>query len=170
MKVWGGVAWLVGGLSLALGCGDESSPADGSDGPDPTTNGSATAGSGEGPTTGEITGADTADGESGEPSVRPNWHEDIAPLVVEHCGGCHVDGGIAPYPLEDYAETSPLAPIMALQAEARLMPPWHAVETDECDPYAAFKHDARLSDEQVQLFRDWADAGAPEGEIGRAHV
>lgn len=164
MKAWGGFAWLVGGL-LAMGCGDDGSPADGGDGPDPMTSGPATAGTGEG-TTSEITGADTADGQSsgGDPSVRPNWHEDIAPLVVEHCGGCHVEGGIAPYPMEDYAQTSPLAPIMALQAEARLMPPWHAIETDECQPPAAFKHDARLTDEQIQLLRDWTDAGAPEGD------
>ena len=164
MNAWGGVASLVCGL-LAVGCGDDGSTADGGDGPDPTS-GPATAGTGEGQTTGEITGADTADGESsgGNSSVRPNWHQDIAPLVAEHCGGCHVDGGIAPYPMGDYAQTSPLAPIMALQAEARLMPPWHAVETDECDPFAAFKHDARLSDEQVQLLRDWTDAGAPEGD------
>jgi hypothetical protein len=161
MKRQGGVVWLLGGC-LAAACGD-GSRGDAGDGPEPT-GGSTTAGTGEADTMGEPTGADTADAESGSEAERPNWHEDIAPLVVEHCGGCHVSGGIAPYTMDSYEETSPLAPIMALQAEARLMPPWHAVETDECQPPAAFKHDARLSDAQIQLLRDWADLGAPEGD------
>jgi hypothetical protein len=163
MKARGGAGWLLGGLLVAA-CGDDGSPADAGDGPEPTTDALVTTGTGEGDTTAPATADDTADAESGGQAVRPNWHEDVAPLVVAHCGGCHTSDGIAPYPMTTYAETSPLAPIMALQAEARLMPPWHAVETDECQPPAAFKHDARLSEAQIQLLRDWADVGAPEGD------
>ncbi|MCA9709097.1 MAG: hypothetical protein KDK70_24855, partial [Myxococcales bacterium] len=88
----------------------------------------------------------------------------IAPLVTEHCASCHTAGGIAPFPMQTFEQTQPLAIVMAAQAEARLMPPWHAVETDECQPLASFKHDARLDPEQIQLLRDWADNGAPEGD------
>ena len=168
MKMRGGVAWLIGGL-LTAACGDDGSRGDAAEGPEPTTDGPASTGTSDGGTTAEVTGADTTDGESeGGQAVRPNWHEDIAPLVVEHCASCHVSGGIAPYAMGSYAETRPLAPAMALQAEARLMPPWHAIETDECQPPAGFKHDARLRDEQIQLLRDWADLGAPEGDPARA--
>jgi len=155
-------------VALGAGCGDDGPAAEPTDGePAPTTGETdedTTAGSG--PTTAATD--PTADDGSGDddpgPASRPNWHEDIAPLVAEHCANCHDDGGIAPYPLQTYAQAEALSIVMALQAEARLMPPWHAVETDECEPQQPFAHDARLSDEEIQLLRDWADAGAPEGD------
>jgi len=164
MKAWGGIAWLCLTGVLAAACGDDGTSADAGDGPEPTAGGTTSAGATEG-TTGTPT-AGTVDGGSEDTgqAVRPNWHEDVAPIVAEHCGGCHVSGGIAPFPMESYADVEPLAQAMAVLAEVRLMPPWHAVETGECQPPAAFKHDARLPDDQVQLLRDWADLGAPEGD------
>jgi hypothetical protein len=151
---------------LTAACGDDGSRGDAADGPEPTTGMSATAGTSGGDATVGATDADTVDSTVDDTgtAARPNWHEDVAPLVVEHCGSCHVSGGIAPYPLQSYEEAQPLAQLMAVRVEERLMPPWHAVETAECQPPAAFKHDARLTDEQIQLLRDWADLGAPEGD------
>jgi len=63
-----------------------------------------------------------------------------------------------------YEESKPWAPVMAASVMDATMPPWHAVETDECQPPFAFKHDARLSDAEKALFQDWAAAGAPEGD------
>jgi hypothetical protein len=121
------------------------------------------AGDGE---TGDASGESA--GETGEPTggeeVRPNWHQDIAPLTVQHCQSCHVSGGIAPFAMATYAETKPWAAVMAIDVEEATMPPWHAVETDECAPPLPFKHDARLSDDEKALFKAWADAGAPEGD------
>jgi len=169
-----GIAWLAWGLA-ATGCVAPGPPAEGSE--DGSL--SISAGSGSGNVDGDsmlgassLLPADTASGEgplddSGS-VTDPTWHEHVAPLVFEHCVGCHKSGGIAPYPMESYEQTRPLAPIMALQTEARLMPPWHAIETDECQPPAAFKHDARLTDDAIQLLRSWSDQGAPEGDPGLA--
>jgi len=66
--------------------------------------------------------------------------------------------------MTSYAETKPWAPVMAGAVMDATMPPWHAVETDECEPPFPFKHDARLSDAEKALFNDWAAAGAPEGD------
>jgi hypothetical protein len=145
---------LVATCSLALlGCADP--PAGDTD------DGGTEAGDGDGdPGDGD---GDPGDGDGDGEALRPNWHEDVAPLVTEACQGCHADGGIAPFAMQTYQQTSPWAALMADQAEAREMPPWHAIETDECDPPFSFKHDPRLSDEQIQLLRDWADLGAPEG-------
>lgn len=165
MKAWGGIAWLAAGC-VVIACGDDGSQAEAGEGPTTAATDGTSAGPDEGTTAATTTTDDTAtsvDDTSSE-AVRPNWHEDIAPLVAEHCATCHVTGGIGPYPMEDYEQTRPLAPIMALQSEARLMPPWHGVETDECQPPAAFKHDARLTEKQIQLLQDWADLGAPEGD------
>ena len=131
------------------------------------TDSSASTSMGPGPGTDDGTGTsdDDDDGtDTADNDARPNWHEDIAPLVAEHCSGCHTDGGIAPFSLNGYEETMPWAAVMAQQIEAGLMPPWHAVETDECEPAAPYKHDARLAPEQVQLFSDWAELAAPEGD------
>jgi hypothetical protein len=106
----------------------------------------------------------TTSGDTGDQSVRPNWHEDIAPLAAVHCQGCHTTGGIAPFAMTSYAETKPWAPVMAASIMDGSMPPWHALETDECQPPFPFKHDARLDDATKALFQGWADAGAPEGD------
>lgn len=119
---------------------------------------------GEGADEVEGESTDTTDTEtSGEP-LRPNWHQDIAPLVTENCMGCHEEGGIAPFALSSYTQAALWSTLMADSAEARSMPPWHAVETDECQPPFPFLHDARLSDDEIALLREWADLGAPEGD------
>ena len=142
-------------------------PACGDDGSDETETATA-ASEGTVGTAGSAT--DTATSEptpttGDEPTAtRPNWHEDIAPLASQHCGSCHADGGIAPFSVATYEGVKPWAPAMAADIEMAIMPPWHGVETDECAPPFAFKHDARLSDEVKQLFIDWAANGAPEGD------
>jgi hypothetical protein len=141
--------------ALPLACTHEAAPAD-ADGETGPGDGGSGSGDGDGD-------GDPGDGDGDPSAQRPNWHQDIAPLVVEACQGCHIDGGIAPFSMADYAETAVWAALMADQAEARLMPPWHALETPECQPPLPYKHDPRLSDEQIELLRDWADVGAPEG-------
>ncbi|MGB1699806.1 MAG: hypothetical protein ACPHRO_07625, partial [Nannocystaceae bacterium] len=110
-------------------------------------------------TSGESEGDD-----GGTPDLRPNWYEDVAPLVTANCQGCHTEGGIAPFSMDDYEETKPWSGYMAQQVAAKEMPPWHAVETETCTPPHPFKHDARLSEEEIQMFIDWADLGAPAGD------
>lgn len=108
--------------------------------------------------------ADTPTTGGGGEAVRPNWHEDIAPLVTKNCQSCHIAGSIAPFTLETYESAKGFAALMAYDVMEGLMPPWHGVETPECDPAFPYKHDARLSDAEKQMFQDWADAGAPEGD------
>ena len=149
---------VSGCLTLLVACsddggnGDDIGTLDGGD-VDPTD--STETGTGETGTT------DT--GDTGE-ELRPNWHQDVAPLVTSACAGCHTEGGIAPFSMDGYQQTSPWAALMADDAEQGLMPPWHAIPSNDCAPPLAFKHDPRLSAEEIQLLRDWADIGAPEGD------
>lgn len=113
--------------------------------------------------TGNDTGDTAGTGDTGE-ALRPNWHQDVAPLVTANCQGCHSEGGIAPFTMQTYEQTSPWASVMADDAELGIMPPWHALETDVCQPPLGFKHDARLDPEAITMLRDWADLGAPEGD------
>jgi len=66
--------------------------------------------------------------------------------------------------METYEQASPWSVLMADDAQAGLMPPWHAISTDVCQPPLPFKHDARLTVEETTMLRDWADLGAPEGD------
>ena len=162
--------------ALSLACSDEGGA--GSEGETSASSSDSNTGEGDGDgdsssasasdtaTDSDSTDSDSTDSDStdteGE-ALRPNWHQDVAPLVVEACQSCHTDGGIAPFAMDDYAQTSPWASLMADASESGQMPPWHALETAECEPPLGYKHDARLSEEHKQLLRDWADIGAPEG-------
>jgi hypothetical protein len=176
MRIVRGIAGV--GVVMALGCGSGAAEDAGTDGPgsagDATAgdaDGTADDGDGDGTVSdadGTMDGVDgTAGDDDGDPSARPNWHEDIAPLVAANCRGCHAEDGIA-FTMASWVETMPYAGLMKLETAAGRMPPWHAVETDECTPPDAFQHDARLSPEEIQLLADWADAGAPEGDPANA--
>jgi hypothetical protein len=97
-------------------------------------------------------------------SPAPTWHDDVAPLLAEHCVACHSDGGVGPFALDDRVIASAWADEIARAAEDRIMPPWHAETTPECTPSAPYRDDPRLTDAEIALLRAWADAGAPAGD------
>jgi hypothetical protein len=163
-------AWLfrsgLKGLALTaatlaiFGCRDDEGSGDGDD----QASGSDTAGDAAGSSdSGDSTDTDGSDTQ-GVDEDAPTWHADIAPVVSESCSGCHRQGGIAPYPFEDYASTAPLAEAIAATVEAGTMPPWGAASSDECTPRFGFKDDISLSPDEITMFRAWAEAGAPEGD------
>ncbi len=101
-------------------------------------------------------------------SSAPTYYQDVAPILAAKCVGCHVSGGIAPFPLDSYVAAGPMASPMVDAVTSGKMPPWGAEETDECTPPKAWKSDARLTDAEKQRLSDWADAGAPEGDAATA--
>jgi hypothetical protein len=115
----------------------------------------------------EGTETDESEGETGE-QLGPTWHQDIAPLVAEKCSGCHTEGGIGPFGLETYDQAAPWAEL-ALEAMANdEMPPWGQDNTADCQPRLPFLNDMRFTDEQLDLFAAWIDAGTPEGDPATA--
>ena len=94
----------------------------------------------------------------------PTWHGDVAPIVQEHCAACHTAGNIAPFVLDSYEDALPMSQALLQAVERGDMPPWFAVETDECDPVLPFEGDMRLSDEEIETLRLWVEAGSPEGD------
>ena len=99
-----------------------------------------------------------------------SYHQDIAPLLQEHCVSCHSPGKIAPFSLDNYATASAMGAAMLASVEAGTMPPWLARNTEECSPERPFADDLRLSEADVALLRDWVDAGTPEGDAAAATV
>lgn len=87
------------------------------------------------------------------------YHRDIAPLVQQKCAGCHVEGGIAPFPLQSYEEVFAMRGAVEAAVKSRIMPPWMAAQG--CTDYS---HDRSLTDEQIALISRWVQEGGSEGE------
>ena len=47
-----------------------------------------------------------ASSSSSGPIAAVGFYDDVAPILAEHCNGCHRDGGVAPFPLTSYADAS----------------------------------------------------------------
>jgi hypothetical protein len=97
------------------------------------------------------------------PPVPPTYHRDIAPLVQEKCGSCHVEGGIAPFSLQRYDEVFPMRTAIQASVKLRMMPPW--MPARDCSEYT---HDRSLTDEQIELISRWVDEGGAEGDPAEA--
>lgn len=98
------------------------------------------------------------------PAAQVTWHQDVAPIVQKHCASCHLAGGIAPFALTDYGSAKSVASSMVKEVEAGTMPPWGAIETDECKPALGFKNDPRLSAAEIDTLKKWLDDNTPEGD------
>lgn len=84
-------------------------------------------------------------------------------MLREHCVACHQPGGVTPFSLLSYNEVRKRARTMILAMEEDYMPPW-----PPDSGYVSFKDERRLPDESVKAFRDWMDAGMPEGDSAKA--
>ena len=113
----------------------------------------------------------TETGEEGDGSTlaqETTWHQHIAPIVMDKCGSCHVEGGIGPFSMTEFESAASWAELGLEAIEAGQMPPWGQEVTSECEPRHDFKDDPRLSDDQLALLQDWIDDGKPEGDAATA--
>src|SRR5574338_742557 len=112
-------------------------------------------------------GTDVAedDGPGPDPEPRANWYQDVAPIVAEHCMGCHQPGGIGPFDLTTYDMASENAGRMIDKIEKGEMPPFDAREEADCTPRFGWQEDPRLSDAEIDTIRTWIDDGLAEGTV-----
>ena len=93
------------------------------------------------------------------------WADGVASLLHGNCVSCHRPGGSAPFSLLTYSEAAPRADRIAAETGRRRMPPW-LPDPDVGD----FAGERRLSREQIDVLRQWAEAGAPRGDSAAAPV
>ncbi|MDE0317632.1 MAG: ascorbate-dependent monooxygenase [Candidatus Poribacteria bacterium] len=87
------------------------------------------------------------------------YSEHIAPILQKQCQACHRQGEVAPFALTDYREAKAWATEIAEYTKAKLMPPWKPAPG-----FGTFKNERRLTDKEIKMISDWAEAGAPEGD------
>lgn len=86
------------------------------------------------------------------------YSKQIARIMNDNCVFCHREGQIAPFTLTSYEDVAGWASMIEEVVEQQRMPPWHANEQ-----YGHFKNDARMSDKDKALIKQWVANGAPQG-------
>jgi hypothetical protein len=88
----------------------------------------------------------------------PTFSKDVAPILQEHCQGCHRPGEAAPMSLLTYEQARPWAKSIKTAVLSKKMPPWPA------DPSVGhFSNDRSLAAKDRDTLVAWVDAGAPQG-------
>lgn len=90
------------------------------------------------------------------------WVNQISRLVQQHCQECHRPNSIGPFSLTEYDEAVGWAGMIAEVVLEERMPPWHA-----SPEHGEFSNDARLTQEEKELFARWVADGAPEGDLSQ---
>jgi hypothetical protein len=98
-----------------------------------------------------------------DPEPRATWHQDVAPIVAEHCMGCHQPGGIGPFDLTVYDTAYENAGRMVAEIDKGAMPPFDAREEADCTPRFGWVDDPRLSADEIETIKVWIEDGRAEG-------
>jgi len=85
--------------------------------------------------------------------------KDIAPIVQQHCQGCHRPGEGTPFSLMTYESAKDWTEEIKYMVQSRQMPPWYEDGTTE-----HFENNRRLTQDEIDRIVSWIDAGAPKGD------
>jgi len=88
------------------------------------------------------------------------FNKDVAAILFENCTTCHRPGESAPFSLLTYEDARRRARLIATAVATHVMPPWQP-ESGE----GQFAGERRLAPLAIQTLQQWADEGAPEGEM-----
>lgn len=87
------------------------------------------------------------------------YHGDTRAIIDKHCVACHVDGGVAPFPLDSYAKVKAVAAAAAFAVENGTMPPWPPTEG-----YSRFVHSRVMAPEEEFKLLNWLAGNLTEGD------
>ena len=88
--------------------------------------------------------------------VESDFAETIQPIVERRCAACHTGEGAGAntVALDTAGDVAAIAPDIELVARLGYMPPWPASDTG-----VEMRHDASLSDDELDAIAAWVDAG-----------
>ena len=89
----------------------------------------------------------------------PDYASEVAPILMDKCASCHVEGGIAPFAMDSYRMVQGWSPMIREVLLTRRMPP------AQVDPdIRHFTNANYMRAEELQTLVHWIDAGSPRGE------
>lgn len=91
------------------------------------------------------------------------WSDDVAEIFYEKCTKCHHSGGVAPFELMDYNQSSSMATAIYDAVAQDKMPPWPPNNN-----FQQYSHDKSLSPAQKTTVLSWLTNGTPEGNPANA--
>lgn len=90
-----------------------------------------------------------------------SYSTQIAPLLQARCAYCHIEDGLAPWPMNRHLMVLGWSPMIRETVLTRRMPPGQ-IDPDVGD----WMQTHNLSDEELALLIEWIDSGAPrDGDI-----
>lgn len=109
--------------------------------------------------------------DTGEITREVTWYQDIQPMVMENCAGCHFSGSaLSTMWFDSYEGSRGLATLMLTKMEGDdripfTMPPFPPPDGyDDCQIPRPIDPDPRMGETDLALFRAWVDQGMPEGD------
>lgn len=110
---------------------------------------------------GQVAGVTSGGADAGTKYTGPvvTYYKDVQPLVTANCQGCHSAEGIGPFDLSTYEALKSHGMVAAAAVSSRLMPPW--MPSQEGRPLVDTR---RLTDEQIDLMKNWVAQGMPAGD------
>ncbi|MEM7167228.1 MAG: hypothetical protein AAF581_17330 [Planctomycetota bacterium] len=94
----------------------------------------------------------------GPAAAAPTYHDDIAPLIAQHCLSCHVPGGGAPFPLLTYRDVRRRGRQIVEVTASGFMPPWLPKRGNEL-----WRNARKLSSTELRTLHDWVAQGRKRG-------
>ena len=90
----------------------------------------------------------------------PTYRQDVRAVLEKNCVACHSPGRVAPMSFATYDDARPWARQMKAVVIRKKMPPGIAERH-----YGLLGDDGSLTQDEIDIIADWADAGAPEGTV-----
>lgn len=86
--------------------------------------------------------------------------KDVAPIYNQKCVRCHQEGGIAPFPLDNFADAKSHAALALGQVMAGTMPPYFMTHDGTC---GSFHDEPTLSEQEKAVITSWVNGDQAEG-------
>lgn len=86
----------------------------------------------------------------------PDYETEVAPILIERCVGCHVEGGIGPFAMNSHQMVQGWSPMIREVIMTQRMPPMQ-VDPDVHNWY----NSGNMPVEEIQTLIHWIEAGAP---------
>lgn len=88
------------------------------------------------------------------------YWQDVAPIYNEKCVRCHQEGGIGPFPLNNFLDAMTEAPLELARITEGTMPPYFMVHDGSC---GSFHDETTLTAAQKDTITAWVNGGLQEG-------